>query len=75
MRKLNMNPQTKRAIVVLSIIALLILIIGVGSYSKQFRQSDKNPVATGQSEPSSEPPSGGIVIDPASGDGETQTDP
>ncbi|QNK42200.1 hypothetical protein [Caproicibacter fermentans] len=73
--KLNMNPQTKRAIVVLSIIALLILIIGVGSCSKQSRQPDKNPAGTEQSESSSEPSDGGIVIDPVPKSGETQTGP
>ena len=31
--KKKMNPQTKRAVVVLSIIALLILIVGIGSCS------------------------------------------
>ncbi|MBE6828669.1 MAG: hypothetical protein E7519_00505, partial [Ruminococcaceae bacterium] len=73
--KLNMNPQTKRAVVVLSIIALLILIIGVRSCSKQFRQTDKNPAGTEQTESSPEPSGGGIVIDPAPSGGETQPGP
>lgn len=38
--KLNMNKQTKRAVMVLSIIALLILIIGLVSCSMQLSQKD-----------------------------------
>ena len=44
--KKKMNPQTKRAVVVLSIIALLILIAGIGSCSMQLRQSDGHPAIT-----------------------------
>ncbi len=40
--KLNMNKETKRAVMVLSIIALLILIIGLVSCSMQLSQKD-NP--------------------------------
>jgi hypothetical protein len=38
--KLNMNKETKRAVMVLSIIALLILIIGLVSCSMQLSQKD-----------------------------------
>lgn len=38
--KLNMNKETKRAVMVLSIIALLILIIGLISCSMQLSQKD-----------------------------------
>ncbi|WP_312430925.1 S-layer homology domain-containing protein [Lacrimispora sp.] len=44
--KKKMNPQTKRVVVVLSIIALLILIAGIGSCSMQLRQSDNRPAVT-----------------------------
>ncbi|WFR59142.1 S-layer homology domain-containing protein [Anaerocolumna sp. AGMB13025] len=44
--KKKMNPQTKRAVMVLSIIALLILIAGIGSCSMQLRQSDDRPAVT-----------------------------
>ena len=44
--KKKMNPQTKRAVVVLSIIALLILIAGIGSCSMQLRQSNDRPAVT-----------------------------
>lgn len=48
--KKKMNPQTKRAVVVLSIIALLILIAGIGSCSMQLRQSDNRPAVTDESD-------------------------
>jgi hypothetical protein len=48
--KKKMNPQTKRAVVVLSIIALLILIAGIGSCSMQLRQSDDRPAVTDESD-------------------------
>lgn len=48
--KKKMNPQTKRAVVVLSIIALLILIAGIGSCSMQLRQSDDSPAVTDESD-------------------------
>ena len=41
--KLNMNKETKRAVMVLSIIALLILIIGLVSCSMQLSQKDNTP--------------------------------
>lgn len=47
--KKKMNPQTKRAVVVLSIIALLILIAGIGSCSMQLRQSNGRPAITDES--------------------------
>lgn len=47
--KKKMNPQTKRAVVVLSIIALLILIAGIGSCSMQLHQSDDRPATTDES--------------------------
>lgn len=48
--KKKMNPQTKRAVVVLSIIALLILIAGIGSCSMKLRQSDNRPAVTDESD-------------------------
>ena len=48
--KKKMNPRTKRTVVVLSIIALLILIAGIGSCSMQLRQSDDRPAVTDESD-------------------------
>ena len=61
--KKKMNPQTKRAVVVLSIIALLILIVGIGSCSMQLRQSDDSPAVTDESDyPSAVPDDETVTI-------------
>ena len=62
--KKKMNPQTKRAIVVLSIVALLILIVGIGSCSMQLRQSDDRPAVTNEPNPPSVVPDDETVILP-----------
>ncbi len=61
--KKKMNPQTKRAVVVLSIIALLILIAGIGSCSMQLRQSDGRPAITDESNhPSAAPDDEAVTL-------------
>lgn len=61
--KKKMNPQTKRAVVVLSIIAFLILIAGIGSCSMQLRQSDDRPAVTDEpNHPSVVPDDGTVTL-------------
>lgn len=61
--KKKMNPQTKRAVVVLSIIALLILIAGIGSCSMQLRQSNDRPAVTDEPDhPSTAPDDEAVTI-------------
>ena len=72
--KLNMNKETKRAVVVLSIIALLILIVGLVSCSVQLRQGEPpNPShGQGESTPNTEKP-GDLIVDIDKGGKETPT--
>ena len=71
--KKKMNPQTKRAVVVLSIIALLILIAGIGSCSMQLRQSDGRPAITDESNHPSAVPDDGTVTLPKDRENESDT--
>ena len=60
--KEKMNPKTKRAVVVLSIIALLILIAGLVSCSIQLSQKDPAPPTVTDSGASAPTPGGGVTI-------------
>lgn len=62
--KLNMNKETKRAVVVLSIIALLILIAGLVSCSMQLRQGEPPLSPSGQEAitPDTDKP-GDLIVD------------
>ncbi|MEG0944667.1 MAG: hypothetical protein RSF86_13630, partial [Angelakisella sp.] len=72
--KLNMNKETKRAVVVLSIIALLILIVGLVSCSMQLRQGNPPVPTQGQEniDPGTDKP-GELIVDIDSG-GKKQPD-
>ncbi|MDK2965937.1 S-layer homology domain-containing protein [Lacrimispora sp.] len=72
--KKKMNPQTKRAVVVLSIIALLILIAGIGSCSMQLRQSDDRPAVTDEPNYPSAVPDGGTVTLPKDRENSNESD-
>lgn len=71
--KKKMNPQTRRAVVVLSIIALLILIAGIGSCSMQLRQSDDRPAVTDEPNYPSAVPDDGTVNLPKDRENKTDT--
>lgn len=73
--KKKMNPQTKRAVVVLSIIALLILIAGIGSCSMQLRQSDGRPAITDESDHPSAAPDDEAVTLPKDRENKSDTPP
>ena len=73
--KLNMNQQTKRAVVVLSIIALLILIIGLVSCSVQLSQKDTlPPIVVGTDDPTPSPPNDPIVQEIIQGKTDNEAD-
>jgi large repetitive protein len=72
--KKKMNPQTKRAVVVLSIIALLILIAGIGSCSMQLRQSDDRPAVTDEPNYPSAVPDDGTVTLPKDRENSNESD-
>lgn len=72
--KKKMNPQTKRAVVVLSIIALLILIVGIGSCSMQLRQSDDRPAVTDEPNYPSAVPDDGTVTLPKNRENSNESD-
>ncbi|MGC6175148.1 hypothetical protein [Lacrimispora sp. 38-1] len=72
--KKKMNPQTKRAVVVLSIIALLILIAGIGSCSMQLRQSDGRPAITDEPNHPSAVPDDKTVTIPKDREGSNESD-
>lgn len=72
--KKKMNPQTKRAVVVLSIIALIILIAGIGSCSMQLRQSDDSPAVTDKTNHPGAIPDDGTVTLPKDRESSNESD-